>query len=202
MENLIDFLAREQPDVIAMQEVFDGRDGTLKPRFRSIVVLQEATGLQHRAFAPTHNQMFPKFSVPAGNAVLSRFPITREHVWFFDVPFQEQLIDNGRDYTHFPCHVQQVTIDRGETTLHVFSTHGIWDQHGNDNPRRLRMGRIIAERMDNVQPAILCGDFNVNEGTQTITRLGERLQNVFAASRRTTSSTFHTNRKTAATPRQ
>lgn len=193
MDNLIAFLRQENPDVLAMQEVYDVRDPTLAPRFRSIAVLQDALGLGHVAFAPTHNEVTDGRTLPTGNAVLARFPIARQESWFFDVPFQERYINTGRGDTHFPCNLQRVELDLDGKPFHVFNTHGIWYEHGRDNPRRLQMGQTIVDRMAGIQPAILCGDFNVNEGTETINRLGERLHNVFAADRRTTS--FNVSRK-------
>lgn len=194
ISNLIEFLRQEQPDILAMQEVYDGHDPLLEPRFRSIETLREATGLRHYAFAPTYQEAFKDFDVPCGNAVLSRYPIMREEVWFYDIPFQERFIDDGRgNRSQSPCNLQHVAVNVQRQVLHVFNTHGIWDTHGKDNPRRLRMGKTIAACMAEKQPAILCGDFNVNEGTKTITRLGEKLVNVFASDRRVTS--FNLNHK-------
>lgn len=187
MDNLVQFLVREQPDILAMQEVYAGGDTQLEPRFRSITVLQAATRLDYHTFAPTHNEPHSSILVPSGNAVLSRFPAIQEAVWFFDVPYQASLVDDGRGFSHFPCNLQHTRLDLNGIALHVFNTHGIWDRHGQDNPRRLNMGKIIAERMAGLRPAILCGDFNVNEGTKTIDRLGEQLINVFAPDRRKTS---------------
>lgn len=194
MDNLIEFLVREQPDILALQEVFDGREPTPEPRFRSIAVIKTATGLAHVSFAPTQNQVVGDSTLPYGNAVLSRFPAAQQAVWFYDVPFQDHLVvDERRGFTRFPCNLQHVTIDLDGKPLHVFNTHGIWDRHGKDNPRRLQMGQTIADRMAGIRPAILCGDFNVNEGTKTIDRLGERLTNVYAPDRRKTS--FNVSRK-------
>lgn len=193
MDNLVEFLRQERPDVLAMQEVFDGREPAREPRFRSIAVIGKAAGLAHVAFAPTQNQVVGDSTLPYGNAVLSRFPVTQTGVWFYDVPFQERLAVADRGFTHFPCNLQHVTIGLDGEPLHVFNTHGIWDRHGRDNPRRLQMGQTIADRMAGLRPAILCGDFNVNEGTKTIDRLGEKLTNVFAPDRRKTS--FNVGRK-------
>ncbi|MDD5109924.1 MAG: endonuclease/exonuclease/phosphatase family protein [Patescibacteria group bacterium] len=197
LENLVPFLISESPDILAIQEAYDGHDALLERRFCSMDVLGAALGLRHRAFAATHNDVFPNFTVPNGNAVLSRYPIMREEVLFFDLPFKERRMDDERDFTKMPCNLQHVVLDVKGTHLHVFNTHGIWDTHGQDNPRRLAMVETINTNIRDKRPAVLCGDFNVNEGTTSIGNLDRHLVNVFAPDRRVTS--FNVGRKAKGT---
>ena len=188
MDNLIVFLRHEKPDVLAMQEVYHGHDPTMERRFRSFGVLQEATGLGHSAFAPAFSEDLPGFSVLNGNAVLSRFPIRKHEHWFYDLPYNPHYVGRPGNYHTTPYNLQHVVVGLPHRVhLHVFNTHGIWDEHGRDTLRRLHMAQVILERMAGCSPAVLCGDFNVNEGTQTVANLSAALVNVFAPNKRKTS---------------
>ena len=187
ISNLIAFLQKEKPDVLAMQEVYNGHDPTMERRFRSIEVLQEATGLRHFAFAPAFSEDLASFSVQNGNAVLSRFPVMKHEHWFYDRPYDPHFTEGPGSNLKTPYNLQHVVLDLPGRNLHVYNTHGIWGNHGRDTERRLQMAQFILEKMSGIAPAALCGDFNVDEGTQTIANLSAALVNVFAPDRRKSS---------------
>ena len=48
-----------------------------------------------------------------------------------------------------------------------------------DNPRRLAMGKIIAEQIKDIHPGILSGDFNIEAHTETIAQIEKYYANIF-----------------------
>ena len=86
-------------------------------------------------------------------------------------------------------------IDANGTNLHVFNTHGVWGEDGNDNERRLAMGEMIIKAILGKEHVILGGDFNTDEKSQTIANIEQHLPNIFKGERTTS---FNMRRKNPA----
>jgi endonuclease/exonuclease/phosphatase family metal-dependent hydrolase len=65
------------------------------------------------------------------------------------------------------------------------SLQGVWAHDATETPAQIEMGNRISKYVQGKNNVILAGDFNVNEGTQTIDLLGESLSNIFKGERRT-----------------
>ncbi len=181
-EDLLTFVKGEKPDILAVQEAHNEPDTALETRFRTVSLLTEALALPHAHFAPA--LIRPETGVIEGNAVLSRFPIKQREVQFFDQPFGITKEDKvGGDFTRTPRNLEHVLLDIDGRKLHVFNIQGIWGFDGLDNPRRLTMIKSVIEAMQGHTPAILCGDFNVQEGTRCISMLQEALVDPFKGER-------------------
>ncbi len=179
MEPMLKFLKSENPDIIAAQEVFDSDDQSLKQQFRTVEVFKKELGFKNAAFAPAFIDHVDGEQVTQGNAVFSNFEITQKETVFFDQPFSHR--PDSEDPKYFPItprNLQHVVVDAG-VPLHIFNTQGIWGDHGGDTDRRLEMGKVIAKEIKKKSPAILCGDFNVNPNTETITTIQNHMQRVF-----------------------
>lgn len=192
LDEAVAWIRKEDPDVIAMQEVYDGRDPSWERKFRSMEVLREALGYPHDAFVPALLERTAFGKMEQGNAVFSRFPIKANEAFFYDVPYGERE-DTPEYRERTPRNLQKATLDLGGANLHVFNTQGVWGEDGRDNPRRLEMGRIIAERVRGLPNVILTGDFNVNPDTETIAQVERELTNVFKDE---LASTFNMRQKT------
>ncbi len=191
--NLIEFLKKENPDIIAMQEAYNGKESNLDPKFRSVDVLKAQLPLPYSSFAPQIIDVRSFGKIEQGNAVLSKFPIASQNVLFYDVPFGERYEETETDWTDWPCNLQHVEIIVNEKILNIFNTHGPWYLNGNeDTKRRLAMSRKIIEQVKDKQYVVLAGDFNVRPTTQTIVNIEQHLINVFD---RKLKSTFNMKRK-------
>lgn len=183
-DTMVDFLKREDADIVALQEVYDGHDTTLEKRFRTLDILKQELGYPYHAFAPAIIDTRDNLNLPWGNAILSKFPITKHEAIFFDVPFGERK--TGMETAEYaPRNMVRATIDAPDTLLNVYSIHGIWGHDGNDNSRRLAMSGTIIKRIKGIPHAIISGDFNVQEKTKTIGNLEKHLRNVFKGERAT-----------------
>ena len=185
-DELCDFLRKENPDIILMQEVFNGDKSFKKKQYRALSELQNSLDFPHAAFAPSFTEKTDELDalgkekeVVQGNAVLSKFPLTEVATTFYDVPFGDRDPDDVTKYHVTPRNLQQVTAEVAGTQLHLFNTQGIWGEHGGDTPRRLEMAQSICEHVDDLQPVVLAGDLNVHEKTQTIDLIRENLVSVF-----------------------
>src|SRR4051812_23400038 len=83
----MDFIKNEQPDILALQEVYEAEDLTLEPRFNSVTQLQKILKGYNYYFAPAflENKKFAdgsEKSIKCGNAIFSKFPITKTGVEF------------------------------------------------------------------------------------------------------------------------
>lgn len=193
LDELIDFLEHEQPDIITMQEVYNSPDTSHEQRLQSLPRLQAALDLPYASFAPTFKDVLLPAPLDRGNAVLSRFPIESTKTIFFDVPYDAAYKNNGPDYSYTPRNMQHVAITAPNYTINAYNVHGIWGFDGQDTERRLEMADLILAATDSHEHVVVAGDFNVHERTETIRRLETKLQNVFKDERTTS---FNMQRKT------
>ncbi|HEY4525519.1 MAG TPA: endonuclease/exonuclease/phosphatase family protein [Candidatus Paceibacterota bacterium] len=180
-DNIVDFLEREKPDILALQEVYESKEDRPEPYFKSIKKLQEALPyLTQAQFAPALQGLSQdKIDYVQGNAVLSKFPLRQKSVHFFDVAYGT-LDYEGADFAYAPRNIQHVTADINGTDLNIFNLQGIWGKNPLDNERRMNMGKSIAELVAGKKRTVLCGDFNVDIRTQSVAQIEEAgLVNIF-----------------------
>lgn len=178
---ILEFLRGERPDILAVQEAYHGRDAALERRLRSIETLQKECGFEHVSYSPACRDVRPEGAIESGNAIFSRYPITKTQTIFFDVPFGERRdhIEGGGDYSYTPRNIQEADIAVAGRTLTVLNTQGIWGIDGKDSPRRLAMARTIVEMVRGKKATLLMGDFNIRENTETIRMIEQEMVNVF-----------------------
>lgn len=191
-EPLVAFLRQEQPDILAVQEVFLNPSPDAPKQERTVESLQAEIHLPYASFAPAFLNIHAGREMEKGNAVLSKFPVTAGPTLFYDEPYgpTDDSGEVGQDYSHIPRNLQHVKIllpgdDSAARQVFVFNTQGIWGTDGKDTPRRLSMGEKILTAVQGCTPAIVCGDFNVDQKSETMRRLSESLHNVFGEERTT-----------------
>lgn len=179
-DRIVDFLQSERPDVLFLQEVFNGTATHLAPKYRAFSELQSILKYPYAEFAAA----FYETDVPGidrvdqGNAIMSRFPLQSLEPIFFDVPYGgRENTPSGFPWT--PRNLQRVTAQIGDQKVHLFNTQGIWGTDGKDSKRRLQMSQDIVAQVKGKSPVILAGDFNVQSHTQTIDQIESELTNVF-----------------------
>jgi len=194
-DNMKAFLQNEQPDVLTLQEAYDGKEPDLPPNLRTIEELLKVFPGYHYYFSPQYRDIRKEGTALQGNAIFSRFPIIENKTVFFDIPYDDHYVEdemNG-DYTYDPHNLQHVTIQLPHTTANVINVHGIWGLDGADNPRRLQMSETIINTLKGKEHVIMAGDFNLKPNTQTIKNIESYVRNVFANE---LTSTFNMRHKT------
>lgn len=186
-DNIHSFLDREQPDIIAFQEVNNGTDPNLQPNLRSIQELEKMLPGYNHFFAPEILLRYPEGKIDIGNAIFSKYPISKEKTVFLNVPYGEyDTVPIGGDFSKHPKNMQCCEISVNGQTLYVCNLHGIWGLDGVDNEDRLRMSDLIVKEVDGKKNVILAGDFNLKPNTKTIQNIEEHLTNVFKGELETT----------------
>lgn len=178
----INFLKKEGPDIITLQEVYNRKEPYLEDRYRSLEILKIELPLKYFDFAPAFRDITKKDNLDAeqGNAIFSRFLIKKSNIVFFGAPYQSVYdYEEKKVYDVLPRILQNVAIEIESTTFHIYNIHGIWGLDGNDNEKRLKMSETIVDEIKNKKNIILAGDFNVRPDTKTIKNIEKYLKNVF-----------------------
>ena len=191
-DQVIEFLKKENPDIIAIQEAYNGTDPSLPKRLRTDLELKAALNFDYSFFSPELTDITKAGNVQMGNLVLSKFPIKRTDVLYFEGSTINVDMNTFSDFASTPRNIQLVSLDVEGVNVNVFNTHGVWGEDGSDSPRRLSMSQKIVDFIADSENAILSGDFNVNQGSRSISMLGEKLTNVFKDE---LTSSFNMNRK-------
>jgi len=186
LDEILAFLQEEKPDILLLQEVYNGHTTSWNRKFCSMDILREALSYPFESFAPAFLERTEFGKVDQGNAILSRFPILDTQIFFYDKPYAER--EDTREYFEItPRNLQRAKIDINGRTIQVFNTQGVWGEDGNDNPRRLKMAQTIVEATAPYKGVVLAGDFNVQENTKSVEQIETHLVNVFANDPRITS---------------
>ncbi len=191
--NITTFIKRENPDVLCLQEVFNG-DTKQPSNFQTITRLGTLLPLYRSYFSPALFEIWPHGQGDQGNAIFSRFPIMEKKTISLHGVYKRLIRpEEENDFSHYPKILQRVTIPINDKNLHVFNVHGIWGKDGRDTPERIRMSNNIVSEVKNKQLALLMGDFNIQPNTRTIAQIEKYMTNVFKGEFVTT---FNMNHKT------
>jgi endonuclease/exonuclease/phosphatase family metal-dependent hydrolase len=180
IDPILEFIKKENPDVLAVQEAYDSKNEKLERRFRSMEVILKACGFEYCFFSPACIAVFPDKKVPAGNAIFSKFPIIDTDEKFIYSSFSE--VENYEEQSagfSFPRNLQHAVIDVGSKKINIFNVQGIWRNNNEDSEERIKMSNVIVEEAKNKDNIILCGDFNITPKTKTIKNIEKNLKNVF-----------------------
>lgn len=180
MDEVVDFLTDEKPDILALQEVYVSKDKTLEKQFHTIEQLRRRIHLSSFLFVPAFLQFLQNGKqTEQGCAIFSRYPITPVDNIFYDEKYKTVHEGLREEWPHYPRLLQEVKVDLQGRVINVFNTHGIWGENGEDNERRLHMSEVIINSIKNKDHIILSGDFNVNQGTKTIKNISDQLVDIF-----------------------
>ena len=136
-------------DIIALQEVWS--DATTN----YAAILADELGCHH-----VHGTGMEQKGLRAGNAILSRWPITRHQM--------ARLYDQKGIEENRVAIFAEIDGPRGQ--LPVFSTHLNWKQH-HSHIRQRQVGdlaRFVAKNHAGNYPPIVCGDFNADPQSDEI----------------------------------
>jgi len=187
-DNLIEFIYAEKPDILLLQEVYNGTDPNLEKRYRTIEEFQKQFGefLPYYAFGAT--VLDSAVNVPWGNAVFSKFPIQNHQTIFFDLPFTQYNFTTDTDSRLASEGMIEAEIEIGESNFFIYSWHGVWDNHGGDTFNRKLMTEIIVDSLKDKKNIILAGDTNMDPDTEAMKTISEKLGliSVFGESLKTT----------------
>lgn len=192
-DSAVSFIKKEDPDIIVMQEVYDGKDPKFEKRFRTMNIFKKELKYPYSVFSEALLDTRSIGNIDHGNAIFSKFPIINHQSFFFGVPYGKFDMEGSKDWQFEPTNMLHTIIDTDNSRLNVFNVHGIWGFDGKDNERRLKMSEIIADQIKDKENVILAGDFNVQPNTRTIQNIEQYLKNVFKDELKTTFNMKHKN---------
>jgi endonuclease/exonuclease/phosphatase family metal-dependent hydrolase len=179
-ENIHKFITEQNADIWCFQEVFNSTEKSLPKKYRSIEVLKNLLPNYHFNFAPELLSQAKVGNIDIGNAIFSRYPISRTKTTFISGEYGSFPAKPAhKDWSVHPKNMQLATIEVGESFLNIFNLHGVWGLDGKDTPLRLEMSKKIVTEIEKKQNVILCGDFNVQPNTETIQNIELYLINIF-----------------------
>src|SRR6266702_1950894 len=90
-DKVLAFLRQEDPDILLLQEVFDGHGSKLAEQYRSMEVVRSNMQFVADDFAATYREAgkdAPERGIERGNAIFSKYPIVqRAEPIFFNDPY-------------------------------------------------------------------------------------------------------------------
>lgn len=191
-ENIQKYIAEEKADILCLQEVYHVEDYPPEQEWHLVSALAKLLNYPYWAFAPACSVAKNSDKrIQVGNAILSKLPIKSAQAIFFDIPYNDAYVRTPGDYQSEPRNLQHGEILIDNKVLHVFNTQGIWGFNGDDNERRLFMGDVIAREVAGKNLAVLMGDFNIKEGSETINKIEAHMTNIFKGELKTSFNMQH-----------
>lgn len=190
MDPLLEFLDKEGPDILCVQEAFNEHSEDFPPQFRTVDIISQRLSFDHHYFAACYKNDYKGYVGEKGNAIFSRFPIIEWENTFFDLPYT-LVVEEGFDFEKTPRAIQKAVIKLPHKNLNVFNTQGVWRLDDVDTERRLNMSKIITDKVKSLPNVILTGDFNADWNMKTITNIEKHLVNVFKGGLKTSFNMKH-----------
>lgn len=182
--NLLDeallFLQEKDPDILLMQEVYNGKDFLYEQKYRTFDLVRKILSFPYASFSPAFLDTRTIGNIDQGNAVFSKFPILDNTTIAYDLPYGK--FDEEHDivsYEEVPRCIEHAVLSIQGNKYNIYNLHGIWGKDGKDSERRLKMSKVLIEEVKDKERVILAGDFNLNPDTKTIRNIEEYLCNVF-----------------------
>lgn len=171
--DLIDFLNREKPDIVTMEEVttkeFNLWDD---PNISLFDTICRETGLKG-VYDPAV-ELKDKPASTLGNAVISRFDTVGKEITVLK-KFRPMTVEEFRNpkFDHLwpmePKHLLDISLSVEGENIHVICWHGAWVPSASDTNESLRQSIIVADHLRMLGgPFILGGDLNVGPETKTV----------------------------------
>lgn len=178
-EPMLEFVRDQQADIYLLQEAYDGRRTDVDKRFQTTALLKQALPEYHHLFGPCYLDDRPEEGkIEDGQLIISRWPITKSEMIWFDVGYGEYSNDAITDFRQFPAGVQKAEVAVDGKHLTLLNVHGPWDLDGLANTkRRARMAEVLLENLG--ANTIMSGDFNCQPATDAIRAIESKLTNVF-----------------------
>lgn len=161
-KGLMRYIEKEQPDVICMQEVFNGDFEVPYPdrMFDILCRLKEASGLEHEYFSLRYSVDIAGGTVPFGNAILSRFPFLSQKT----IQTENTVIEHVTSENHVPnvLNLQIVTIAVDGETWTIANHHGHHELDPAGNEASIAgMQKVAAALQNSTGPLVFTGDLNL-----------------------------------------
>lgn len=198
LEDLVNFLNHEKPDIITMEEVSTNKFNLCEDQTISLFdTICKETGL--RGVYEPAAVLMNNSSSTLGNAVISRFDTVEKKIIVLKKfrPITKEEYENPKFAHLFPKeekHLLDLCLSIEGKNVHIISWHGAWVMNATDSFESIRQAKIVASHLKIIkEPFILGGDLNVGPGTNTVEIINKVANNLMTDSGiiQTTHPTVH-----------
>ncbi|HEX9722241.1 MAG TPA: endonuclease/exonuclease/phosphatase family protein [Candidatus Paceibacterota bacterium] len=155
-----EFLKKEQPDVVCMQEVYKQDLQDFGERLAMQAVFGHMSNIGHIDYNKAPRD-------PYGVGILSALPVQKAWVEYYAGGAKEAKTrifqENSRNDPH---PLMLVTVQKGNVSLTFGTTHFTWTPDGNPDDLQRRDLKNLLGILTEISEIILCGDFNAPRGRE------------------------------------
>ncbi|GAC1501269.1 MAG: hypothetical protein NVS1B10_05390 [Candidatus Saccharimonadales bacterium] len=190
---IVDFLKRQDSDIVCLQEVYSSNNVNLPNRFRTYQALQ-SLGYRYSNFAEAYKAKTSYGAIAQGNAIFSKHNISSFSQDYLVEPKLDIYDPLSEKDSEYPRVLQFVKVKNNDVEYNIFNFHGICDKRGSyPSTERQKMTDIIIGKIKNLENVILVGDTNAQSDNPVIAKIEQYLTSVFGHQLK---STFNMRHKT------
>lgn len=151
LNKAIEFINKEQPDLLFIQEAQNTDSKTDKQHYKTISEILSATQFNYHIFAPYVEFEFDGTNVQHGNAIFARYPLISGETTYFNGRYEKADFFGAQklhDYTRLPHAMQTASLKLPDKEIFLVNVHGVWGTDGEDSPIRSRMVDLILTQIN------------------------------------------------------
>lgn len=180
LNGAVEFIEREEPDVVMLQEVTKGGDVALENGIANVFERLESSlgeGGYEGVFMPMWKVKEPtKFQM--GLAVFSRLEVVgvKREYYFEGLVEREEALTLGRPGSiEFPGALLgvEVKVDGDRGNLELMTTHFVWSLYPKITSRQIKAAQGLLETLERHGRLVLAGDFNVTDESSVYRQIKE-----------------------------
>ena len=194
---LNEFLRREQPDILCLQEAIDLERGR-GALFSSVSEMAALIGAEYHYMSPTFSFNYMHRKAHFGNCIISKLPIQRQETFFTG---KEYVADF--DWTKHRQDIRNLQYAQillpGNIPLNLLNHHGHHNYtHKDGDDETIRQCNMIADKIRPLHgKTILTGDFNLVPNSESLQPINKLLRNLTLEAELSTTRTVLTHKTEA-----
>jgi endonuclease/exonuclease/phosphatase family metal-dependent hydrolase len=188
LPQIIEYLKKEDPDFIALQEVWSCEAQKENPftteydTYNSLQLILNSFNEYYYHYSPVLKTLKQEYEVEQGNLILSKIQIDKKETHFINLEYDNSFVfpPPGVPYENEPRCMQSIRCKIKDSHLLVTNLHALYqiNDYKGDSERVSKMIQKILSNLDMNGPLILCGDFNLLPDTKAMKSFKGKLRNL------------------------
>ncbi|OGD84339.1 hypothetical protein A2165_00100 [Candidatus Curtissbacteria bacterium RBG_13_40_7] len=169
LDDLLDYLLRESPDFVSVQEITSGCTNYYNDKNADLFEIIKSKLNYDGIFHIDFEVLEPKGTF--GNGVFSRHKIIDKTVLTLKDPRVLTIEETEDDsvFASLPRHMLDARCNFNGKTIHAMSWHGTWTAPPHDTDVTLKQAQMVADYLKSLkEPFILGGDLNAVPQSKTV----------------------------------
>lgn len=187
-KKIIDFLKKEEAEIITIQEAMHGVEETCFPMYQSANELVQLEEYPYSAFAPLfvasgvtkNGKVTRDFGGKAeqGTLLLSKYSIKEHENEFYYKEYRYEYDATNFRKEDWCRSIQNAIVKVNDKELQIINVHGIWNEGKTGDERTIAQSEFILSKLRKDLPVIVVGDFNLLPTSDSIKMLNQELINL------------------------